>query len=162
VAKILLIEDELTNQKIVAAVLARHELRIAGTIEHARSCLTAETYDLILLDVSLPDGSGFAFFSEIQPRIQASGTSIIFLTGKTDVSDKVVGFSLGADDYITKPFDPTEFRARVESKLKKRDQKAHDPLLFRSGNLAFNLSSHMVTYETEDSSTILHLLSASN
>ena len=76
--------------------------------------------DLIILDVLLPDMDGFTVARELRGR---SDVGIIMLTGKSDTVDKVVGLEIGADDYITKPFDQREFLARVNSTLRRTRQR---------------------------------------
>src|SRR5262245_31389582 len=115
--KILLIEDSKEIFTIVKqAIGALVDLDWAPTVEEARKKLAAVNYALILLDIELPDGNGIDFCSEIQSSL--TQTAIFFLTSYTNLSDKVLGFSAGADDYITKPFAPLELKARVESKLR--------------------------------------------
>ena len=74
--------------------------------------------DLILLDVDMPDLSGFAVCRALKSDPATSGIPVIFLTGTTETVAKVQGFDLGAIDYVTKPFDPAELRARVRAALR--------------------------------------------
>lgn len=118
--QILLVEDSkeiftIVNQSI--QLLA--ELAWVANIEAARDKLKKQDFDLILLDIELPDGNGIEFCTELQtthPMIP-----IFFLTSHKDLSEKVLGFSAGADDYITKPFNTLELKARIEAKFKKID-----------------------------------------
>jgi DNA-binding response OmpR family regulator len=147
VARILLIEDEVINQKIVSACLAEHEISISGSLESARTTLLQQTFDLILLDVKLPDGDGFSFLLELQSQVMEDGVPVILLTGKTEAADKVTGYSLGADDYITKPLDPIVFKARIESKLRKRGSQKSNQSSFKKDGFTFSLEKQSVTYE---------------
>src|SRR5207248_1111331 len=80
------------------------------------------TFDLVILDVMLPGMNGFDICREIRSR--GSDVAILILTAKTQVTDRVVGLKLGADDYLTKPFDPAELQARVEALLRRsRNEK---------------------------------------
>lgn len=116
---ILLVEDSKEIYRMVSQALAGPlvDLDWADTIAQAEKEVSTKSYDIILLDIELPDGSGLELCSKIQalhPEVP-----IFFLTSHSDLSEKVLGFSAGADDYITKPFNSLELKARVEAKLKK-------------------------------------------
>ena len=119
--KILLVEDAPDMQTIVRATIGNEcDLKIVTNIAEARKALSENDYALMLLDVILPDGSGFDFCQALRTESKFQALPIFFLTGEDDVSDRVKGFDLGGDDYITKPFEPPEFKARIFSKLKKK------------------------------------------
>lgn len=119
--KILLVEDERPMQLIVQAALNQKcNLICVSTLAEAKEALGAGGFALILLDVMLPDGDGFEFCEDLRRDPRFASIPIIFLTAETRVDRKVFGFSLGADDYITKPIEPTEFTARVSAKLKRQ------------------------------------------
>jgi two-component system OmpR family response regulator len=88
----------------------------ASNGEDARELLHDDTISLILLDIMLPEVDGFTLAKEIR---QTSTIPIIFLTGKTDIDDKVCGLEIGADDYITKPFEEKELLARIQCVLRR-------------------------------------------
>ncbi len=117
---ILLVEDSKEIVPMVKqAVGSFSELTWVKNISEAENALGDQKFSLILLDLNLPDGNGIDLCSKIyasSPEIP-----IFILTGSSDLSHKVLGFSAGADDYITKPFQPLELKARIESKLKKID-----------------------------------------
>lgn len=116
--KILLVEDSKEiHQMVMQSVSQIAELTWAKTIQEARSFLALSTYNLMILDVDLPDGNGIEFCSSIQTS--HSQIPVFFLTAHLNLSDKVMGFSAGADDYITKPFSPLELRARIEGRIRK-------------------------------------------
>lgn len=118
--KILLVEDSKEIYQMVSqAVGSLVDLSWAATVNEANQSLVENNYSLILLDVELPDGNGIDLCSKIQTT--NPGLPIFFLTSHADLSEKVLGFSAGADDYITKPFAPLELRARLESRLRKLD-----------------------------------------
>ena len=118
--KFLLVED---NIELAQALLAR--LRLDGhVIDHAESISDAIAfsqvgdYDLILLDIMLPDGDGRDF---LQHHRQSQGdTPVIILTARSQVSDRITLLDLGADDYVTKPFDHAELEARCRAVLRRR------------------------------------------
>ena len=118
---VLVVEDTLEYTQIVVSVLKQsgHQVRTAGTIREAEDALAAVPPDLVVLDLSLPDGDGLDLCRTIRAT---SDAYIVMLTGRDDEVDKVVGFRLGADDYITKPFSPREFGVRVEAMARRPRQ----------------------------------------
>src|SRR4051812_40071869 len=110
--RILVVEDVPETQAVIAAALGqRLETRLASSARDARKLLEAGGIDLILLDVSLPDEDGFRLCSDWLADEKTKSIPIIFLSGRSEAGDKVHGLTLGAEDYITKPFDPSELRA---------------------------------------------------
>ena len=123
----LLVED---NAELAEAIVHRlemdgHAVDHAPDLAHARDCLAATTYDLILLDVMLPDGDGRQFLAESRDRME---TPVIVLTARSQVSDRVGALDQGADDYITKPFDFTELEARCRAVLRRRGGAAKNQI----------------------------------
>lgn len=116
--RILLIED---NESIVMGLEYLFESeglisRTAGNVREARQALETENYDLILLDVGLPDGNGFTLCQEIKNHYDIP---VIFLTAKEEERDVVKGFDLGADDYVIKPFRNRELISRMKNVLRR-------------------------------------------
>lgn len=116
-SKILVVEDEPDVLRIIEKHLVQegHRVIAVSTLNDAMNVLWETPPDLILLDVMLPDGSGFEFCSKIKKITTAP---IIFLTCMADTSDILKGFKIGADDYITKPFNLDILSARVASRLR--------------------------------------------
>ncbi|HNX97161.1 MAG TPA: response regulator, partial [Candidatus Aminicenantes bacterium] len=116
-ATILSVEDDLAVAEQLKRVLCAEGFRPAwcATLGMARSFLQEATPDLILLDVSLPDGSGFELCREVKRR---STVPVIFLTGHTAEVDRVLGLEIGAEDYVTKPFSVRELLARIRIVLR--------------------------------------------
>ncbi len=138
--KILLVEDAVDIQKTVQAILSSNfQLKIVSTAEDALRALQETAYSLILLDVGLPDEDGFKFCAKLKVEEKYKKTPVVFLTGKQDVSDKVMGFSLGAEDYIVKPFEPLEFKARIEAKMRLINEHRSHELYFCDGAFKVNL-----------------------
>jgi two-component system alkaline phosphatase synthesis response regulator PhoP len=128
-SRILLIEDE------PGLVLTLSDLLQAEgyTVDHAGDGITGlakatgEPFDVIILDVMLPGKNGFDICRDIRSR--GSDVAILMLTAKTQIIDRVVGLKLGADDYLTKPFDPSELLARVEALLRRARKENLRPVL---------------------------------
>ncbi len=117
--RILLIEDSPDLQAIVRLELEpEYALSVASTVKEAHDQVDRRKPDLILLDVTLPDGCGFELCEALRKKPDLRSTPIIFLTGKSEALDKKRGFQIGADDYVSKPFDPVELKARIETRLR--------------------------------------------
>ena len=114
---ILLVEDETSITEPLAKALSNEgfETQVAGTVAEALE-LARNAPDLVLLDVMLPDGSGFDVCRELR---QSSRVPIIMLTARGEEADRVVGLELGADDYVVKPFSAREVVARIRAVLRR-------------------------------------------
>lgn len=150
-SRILVVEDTIEFQKLIQATLGfKYTLDVVGSLAAARTRVMSSSYSLILLDVILPDGSGFDFCREVQFKSSNEETPIILLTAKTASSDKVLGFSIGVDDYITKPFDPVELLARVDSRIQKSIKKKELAENFKRGPFRFDVIGMAVFLEHEN------------
>lgn len=132
-AKILVVEDEPGIAFGLESDLQMegYEVAVVGEGDKAVSQACAESFDLILLDVMLPNKDGFEVCRELRRR--GMKTPIIMLTAKTQEAEKVMGLEVGADDYVTKPFSPRELRARIRAVLRRTaPQDAED--VYRFGN----------------------------
>lgn len=106
-------------------------------------------YDLIILDANLPERSGFDILREA--RAEGVDTPVLMLTGLGDHEDKMRGFRLGADDYLTKPFSTEELLARIQALLRREeDDKGHDAEVYAVGGLRVNIPEQRVTRSGED------------
>lgn len=144
-SKILLVEDSVDSYQLVdRAIGGSNELHWAQNLQEAMQLVRQHIFDLILLDVMLPDGDGFKLCSVLQTDETLSQIPVIFLTAKNSVSDKVLGFSVGADDYIPKPFDPLELKARIESKLRKKQKEAIQADIIKIGEIEINKSTQSI------------------
>jgi DNA-binding response OmpR family regulator len=140
--RIMVVDDSEESFVIVRKALGdKFQVTWAKSVTDTLSKIQNGTFDLIILDVALPDGDGFQLCARLQKSDRTSNIPIIFLTARTGVPNIVTGFSLGADDYIEKPFDPLELHARVEGKLNKlRNQHDSDTVLVR-GDLCINVDN---------------------
>lgn len=116
--KILIVEDEPAIVDTLVYALETEGLESAVVSEGARalSVLSADSIDLVILDVGLPDINGFELCKQIR---QLHSVPIIFLTARNDEIDRVVGLEIGGDDYVVKPFSPRELTARVKAVLRR-------------------------------------------
>jgi len=113
--RILVVEDESLLAQSLAKGLrqAAHAVDVASTLADARTKLALETYDAVVLDLGLPDGSGLTLAREIRSR--GDRVPILVLTARDGVSDRVAGLDAGADDYVVKPFALEEVLARLRA-----------------------------------------------
>ena len=116
---ILLIDDCFEISELVKTSLAHHRVTAVDRIDSAKNTLEQSHFDLLLIDVNLPDGDGFDLLSYLEDDDYYKNVPKIILTSKDQVSYKVHGLEHGADDYITKPFHPLELKARVNLQLEK-------------------------------------------
>jgi len=120
---VLLVEDEPSIVEPLAESLGREgfDTKVAGTVSEALELASQIDPDLVLLDVMLPDGSGFDVCRELR---QTSQVPIIMLTARGEEADRIVGLELGADDYVVKPFSAREVVARIRAVLRRTDTSA--------------------------------------
>jgi len=122
--RILVVDPAPDVHVVVSGVLARnHSLVCVSTLKEASEQIAKAAFDLLILDVNLPDGDGFHFCANLRADPITEKIPVIFLSSRTATADAVLGFSLGAEDYIVKPFDQFEFRARVEARLRKLHER---------------------------------------
>ncbi len=122
--RILIVDDEPHILEVVRAYLARegYEVSTASDGERALERARADSPDLIVLDVMLPRRSGFDVLRQL--RADGSPVAVIMLTARDDVIDRVAGLEIGADDYVTKPFEPRELVARIGAVLRRLEGPA--------------------------------------
>ena len=150
--KILVLDDEREIAEVIALYLRNegYEVELAFTGREALRKVEAESPVLALLDVMLPDMDGFAILQKIREKYTFP---VIMLTAKTEYMDKINGLTLGADDYIAKPFNPLELTARVKSLLRRYTQLGaiaeNKPAVFRIGGLVMDDERKEVTVDGE-------------
>lgn len=116
--RVLVVEDDKDCAWYLAEILGKEgfDITVAHTRNKALELAEQEDFDLALVDLMLPDGSGYPICTAMKRR---GGTPVIFLTAEDDEASIVTGFDLGAEDYVTKPFRPLELAARMKSALRK-------------------------------------------
>jgi len=141
--RILVVEDEVRLAENIAAGLKGkgHPADVATSLAQARAALAANEYDAMVLDVRLPDGSGFAFTTDL--RNKGETLPILILTARDSVEDRVDGLDRGADDYMVKPFAIDELEARLRA-LRRR-QRAVQPGSIEVADLTIDTASQIVT-----------------
>ena len=122
---ILVVEDELLTRRTLQELLQREGFAVttAGTVAELLGEINRRAYDLVLLDIVLPDGDGLTACRRIRERYRMP---IVFLSTKRQLEDRVAGLETGADDYIVKPFEPLEMIARVRAQLRRAQELNRD------------------------------------
>ena len=140
--RVLLIEDDPTTSRSIELMLTHASLNVYATDlgEEGVELAKIYDYDLILLDLDLPDMDGYEVLRQL--RRARVGTPILILTGADDTENKVKGFGSGADDYLTKPFHREELVARIHAII--RRSKGHAQSVIETGKVAVNLDAKTV------------------
>ena len=150
VMRILVVEDD---TGIAAGLQANLQQRgyavdVCGTLAGAWAALRSEPFDLVLLDLGLPDGDGSQLVQRIRQAPAAAGglphilTPVLIMTARDQVADRILGLNLGADDYLVKPFDLNELEARMRALLRRAGGRAHPQLVH--GDLVVDPAAHTV------------------
>lgn len=139
----MLVEDDKSIQVGLSYSLESEGYRVvsAGTVREALTHLNDEIFDLLMLDLSLPDGSGYEICRAARTSRQ---TPVIFLTASDEEMNVVMGLEMGADDYVTKPFRLRELLSRVKSVLRRNERQADTTAIYRFDDLTVNLSAGKV------------------
>jgi DNA-binding response OmpR family regulator len=145
-SKVLVVDDEDHIVELARIYLTRegYEVEGVGDGSQALARFTQLKPDLVILDIMLPGSDGLEICKEIRKQSQVP---IIMLTARDEVTDKVVGLEVGADDYLTKPFHPQELVARAKALLRRARIEPDAPKLIRAGKLEVDLERHEVRHE---------------
>lgn len=148
VKRILFVEDDLSLINGLSFALKKqgYEVENARTCAEALSAWQNGCYDLVILDVSLPDGSGFDLCRRIR---ETSRVPILFLTAADEETDVIMGLDIGGDDYITKPFRLAVFLSRINALLRRSENFSQDEALLESGDIRVDLKKGEVTKDGE-------------
>ncbi len=164
--RLLIVDDDPASLKMVSFVLEKYGYTIDTASDGAKAmdCVERNTPDLIITDVSMPRMDGWALIRILRARPETAFTPVIFLTAATSEEDRMMGFRLGADDYLSKPFHLEELKLRVRNVLRRasaaearqRTNEAITPSSGVRGSLKdFGMSSLLVLMEMEKKSGIL-------
>jgi len=137
--KVAVVDDDSVSREIIESSLKGHDVVFANDLKGARSILRQPGWDIIVLDIMLPDGDGLALYAELAHQPDYQEIPFLFLTGKSETSAKLLAFSLGAEDFLVKPVDPLELRARVEARCRKKARSKEESRQLRLGNLLIDL-----------------------
>ena len=140
---ILIVDDEPNIIELVTLYLERDGFKVVGvgTGKDALTRFESNNPDLIILDLMLPDIDGFEICRQIRAK---SNIPILMLTARKEDVDKIVGLELGADDYLTKPFNPRELVARIKAILRRRQGETRPGASISLGKLSIDIARHEV------------------
>ena len=146
--RILLVEDERSLAKEIHDFLQseHHVLDEVRTKKTASENLAVNSYDFVLLDLGLPDGDGLDLLKEVT-RYQENA-SVIILTARTEVGDKLLGFESGADDYLSKPFSLLELKARMQAILRRKSGWKKD--MIQLAGFEIHLNEPLISFEGQE------------
>ena len=141
---ILIIDDDEDLAFIISEMLQSYGYAVthAKNSEEAFSLLTDNTYHLILLDINLPDMTGFELCSELRQR---SSVPVIFASARTGETDRITGFDIGGDDYLPKPYSMKELLSRVNALIRRAYGFSEEEKTVSFGNISVNITSRTVT-----------------
>jgi DNA-binding response OmpR family regulator len=141
--KVLVVDDEAHIVELARLYLTREGYEVEGVGDGTQALARFGKLkpDLVILDIMLPGTDGLSICKEIRKQSQVP---IIMLTARDEVTDKVVGLEVGADDYLTKPFHPQELVARAKALLRRAHTEPDQPTLIRAGTLEVDLERHEV------------------
>ena len=143
---VLIVDDNTDISELISLILKKENInsKIVSNPLEVPELLKTEHFDLILLDIMMPEMSGTELCSKIRDSVNVP---IIFLTAKSELIDKMLGYEIGGDDYITKPFDNTELILKIKShlRLNQRVRENSSANVIRSGTLVLNKESFEVT-----------------
>lgn len=146
--KVLIVEDELELQNVLVESLTREKyvIETASNFKEASEKFALYEYDCILLDISLPDGNGLNLLEQLKG--QGKSGSVLILSAKDSLDDKLAGLDLGADDYLTKPFHMTELHARIKAVLRRQKMDGKNTVDF--GNISLDFVNRTVHVHSQE------------
>mgnify|MGYP003300909215 FL=1 len=152
IAKILIVEDEPDIRDTLSYNFEKEGFEVLSSPngKSALKLLESNEPKIVILDLMLPDMSGLDICRQIKNDKKLSDTSIIMLTAKSEEVDRIVGFELGADDYVTKPFSIRELILRVKVLIKKHTTTEHKDTSISLGSIYMNLDAHEVKINQQD------------
>ncbi|WP_270089886.1 response regulator transcription factor [Sphingobacterium sp. SYP-B4668] len=144
--KILIVEDEIELQKSVQQFLIdeQYVVEVASDFYSATEKINLYEYDCILLDISLPGGSGLDLLAQLQHKQEHN---VIIISAKDSIDDKIEGLNLGADDYLTKPFHLAELNARIKAVLRRKQLAGSQEMILNNVKVDFDARTVCVREE---------------
>jgi DNA-binding response OmpR family regulator len=140
-AKVFLVEDNnlISNAVQEYFTISGLEVEVFDRVDLVRQALKHQEPDLIILDVMLPDGNGFLFAKELRKK---TTVPVLFLTAREEESDRIMGFEVGGDDYVVKPFSTKELLLRVKALLRRSNGSPDAPAAEAAGKAEWLLGDH--------------------
>lgn len=150
--KILIVEDDASISRLIEYNLekAGYKPKVCDNGEKALEVILRNQYDMILLDIMLPGIDGLEVCRKIRQSSSNKNIPIIMVTAKGEEIDKIVGFELGVDDYMVKPFSPRELILRVKAIFKRTTENIEEKELLQIGKITIDIPKHIVTVEEQE------------
>lgn len=147
--RILIIEDDNDLAQITSDMLKNYEfeVQIVGDCEQAFTVLKDVQFQMILMDINLPDGTGFEVCRELR---RASKVPVIFASARTSENDKIMGFDMGGDDYLAKPYSLRELLARVNALMRRTYGDTEDQPIYQFGGIKVDIGMRIVERNGEE------------
>jgi two-component system, OmpR family, KDP operon response regulator KdpE len=147
-AKVLIVDDELAIRRLLRTALERARYRVvdAANAREAMAAVSIDKPDAVLLDLGLPDRDGL----ELVPLIKQLGPALLVVSAREATDEKVAALDLGADDYITKPFDSEEVLARIRTALRHRLTTEAEAPVVKGGGIVIDIAARRVTRRGEE------------
>ncbi len=144
-ARLLLIDDDARLTGMVGDYLraAGFDVSTAGSLAQAREALAQSRFDLLVLDIMLPDGDGLDFCRWLRGDPRWRHQPVLMLSARGEPMDRILGLELGADDYLAKPFEPRELQARIKALLRRLEPKLDGDEVLRFGRLEIDLAARV-------------------
>ena len=148
VTTVLIVDDELPIRRLLRSALLRNGYAVveAGDAKSALATLNADNPGAVLLDLGLPDRDGL----ELVPVIKAKGAALLVISAREATAEKVAALDLGADDYVTKPFDTEEVLARIRTALRQSAAPGTADAVLQVGDVTIDLGARLVTKRNEE------------
>lgn len=146
--KLLIVEDEVSLQELMTGSLKKEGFIVENVFDYASAVdkIGVYSYDCVLLDINLPDGSGFDLLRDM--KSSGNRMNVIIISARDSIDDKVKGLELGADDYLAKPFHLAELSARIRSVV--RRSRNDGELVWKAGNVVLNDNSRRLTVDGKE------------
>lgn len=164
---VLVVEDEKDLLEAIGTFLksSSMECDLAKDLQEALSCIGAKEYDAIVLDIGLPDGSGFRVIEEMQKKDHQTG--IVIVSARNSLDDRLTGLNIGADDYITKPFYMPELVARIRSVVRRRSVNEKNEIVFNElrvmpDEMMMSVNDRTINLTKKEHELLLYMLGNQN
>jgi DNA-binding response OmpR family regulator len=156
--KILFVEDTAETQLILQSLLRDYKVITCTSLEEAKRALNHGPFAAIILDIELPDGDGLRFLAECPENLKKNA-AIFIISSKNALANKAMAFTYGADDFISKPFDPIEVKMRIDAKIRKLADQSTSNENFKIEDLIVNIAEQRLYLEGQEESTQINFTS---
>ena len=157
VCRILHVEDSTMQQDIIKSLFSEHQIKFAKSESEAEKVLIENEIDVILLDLLLEEGDGYHLCKKIKNNPTWSNIPILIVSSKSEATDRVLGLDIGADDYVAKPFNYLELKARVNAVFRRYKETQKNSSILKYGDLVLNLDTQTLLFHNNPQNCSLDL-----